>query len=802
MKRKAKIGKGIVLYIVLCLLSFAGILIFATGYITRNYSVLKSNNESDLNYQSVNSGKESNIIIWNSKLSDEQVIRVDANKESFEILEDVYYDNQIFIQYQYNKKNNVIYGVGKVNVSTGKVSLYDIEDLEKYKWNSLRIKDGKIYILMNDMTNRLLKEFKISLANDVVCEQSQEFSYPEGKVIVKSQYYNDKINICLNDGSSYYYENTEVVNYESIGKSPFGREFNYEIDEEAAKVLRKDILLDLLKRYSLIFILTAVVIGLFFSVLFGRKTFVSKMFVSTEILGIAIIFITIICTFNKTQNETIEFVKNNVTNSLKDVTVNINESGKIDYITLNEISDSSAVKLEEIMIIENTSDSTIVRGGLLTPENVVVNGDGYFGKNFSDLINGIDNEVEVKKIKKGNKDFTAIILQDTKDVNVERLVIGFVNNYSLKKHSIEVVKDILKSIILWAFICNLIVVVVYVVCLLRFRRFSNALLTLVKSHDRYERLNNKPIGLKKEWNALDEVKRILTSVSYEKVQRLDMYNKFIPKDFENLMERKSLLDVELGDVVDITGSVVTINMDENFVNGDAYLKTAGNVFKIINSAQNKENGVVITEDSRLIDTKLLFKDNVNDAIDFAIEVMHGFDNDIDIANKEKLIVVNYSDYKCGTTGCEERIIPYVYSNEENIIINYIESLRRAGVKIVLTESAVEKSNNKHDVRYIGYITENDKNIKIYECLDAYSKVKKELLLSSQKTFKKALGLFYSNDFYLARNTFNDVLKVNPDDRIARWYLFNCEHNLNNTSDNEISYGLFENKVYEQLYQIK
>ena len=802
MKRKAKLGKGIVLYIILCLLSFAGILIFATGYITRNYSVLKSNNESNLNYQSVNSGKESNIIIWNSKLSDEQVISVGANKESFEILQDVYYDNHVYIQYQYNKNNGVIYGVGKVNVHTGKVSLYDIEDLENYKWNSLGIREGKIYILMNDMTNRLLKEFKVSLGNDVVCEKSQEFSYPEGKVVVKSQYYNGKINICLNDGSSYYYENTEVVNYESLGKSPFGREFNYEIDEEAAKVLRKDILLDLLKRYSLIFILVAVVIGLFLSVLFGRKTFVSKMFVSTEVLVITIVFITIICTFDRTENETIEFVKDNVTNSLKDVTKNINESGKIDYITLNEISDSSVVKLEEIMILENTSNSTIVRGGLLTPENVVVNGDGYFGKNFSNLINVIDNEVEVKKIKKGNKDFTAIILQDTKDVNVERLIIGFVNNYSLKKHSIEVVKDISKSIVLWSFICNLIVVVVYVVCLLRFRRFSNALLTLVKSQDRYERLNNKPIGLKKEWNALDEVKRILSSVSYEKVQRLDMYNKFIPKDFEKLMERKSLLDVELGDMVDITGSVVTINMDEDFVNADAYLKIAGNVFSIINSAQNKENGVVITEDSRLIDTKLLFKDNVNDAIDFAIEVMHGFDNDIDIANKEKLIVVNYSDYKCGTTGCEERIIPYVYSNEENIIINYVESLRRAGVKIVLTESAVEKSTNKHDVRYIGYITENDKNIKIYECLDAYSKVKKELLLSSQKTFKKALGLFYSNDFYLARNTFNDVLKVNPDDRIARWYLFNCEHNLNNTSDSEISYGLFENKVHEQLYQIK
>ena len=46
------------------------------------------------------------------------------------------------------------------------------------------------------------------------------------------------------------------------------------------------------------------------------------------------------------------------------------------------------------------------------------------------------------------------------------------------------------------------------------------------------------------------------------------------------------------------------------------------------------------------------------------------------------------------------------------------------------------------------------------------------------------------------------LKENPDDKIARWYLFNCEHNLNLTGEQEVSYGLFENKIYEQQYQQK
>lgn len=801
-KKKTKRGKWIILYSLICLFLYVGIILLATESLRHNSSALKKTNEADLNYQSVNSQKESNIIIWNSKKTDEKVVRVDAKKKFFRIMEDAYYDNQIFFQYQYVKNEELVYGIGKVNVSNGKVALYDMEDFYNYQWNSLGIKNGKLYILMNDIDNRILKEYKVSLKNEIVCEQ--EIAYPDGKIIINSKYYNGNINICLDDGSSYYYNGTEIVNYENLGKSPFGTRVDYEIDDEAGKLLRNEHFFDLLKRYSLIFVICTIILGMFIGILAGRKPFVAKMLVCTEIMVIAILIIVVGSISKKTESEVVKYIKNKGVTILENVSEKINASGEVEYKELSDINNNSAIEFEEILLLERTTDSTVVKAGLQTPKNIVISGDGYFGKSFSNLINEIDSDEKelLTKINKGNKDFIAVIVNNTTDVNTDRIIIGFVNNQIVKGYIENVVNDIAKRIIILAFVCNLIVIGIYLVCMLHFRKFSNALLTLVKNHDRYQKLKTKPLSLKKEWNALDEVKRILSSVSYEKVQSLDMYNKFVPRNFEKLLGRRSLLDIELGDVSDITGSVVTINMDEDFINSEAYIKTAGNVFEIINSAENKQNGVIITQDSRLIDTKLLFRDDVNSAIDFAIEVMSGFDNNIDIVNKQKIIVVNYSNYICGATGCEERIVPYVYSNEENIIINYVDALRRAGIKIILTESAVEKSKNTYEVRYIGYITENDKNIKIYECLDAYSPVKKELLISTRKTFKKALGLFYSNDFYLARNTFNEVLKVNPDDNLARWYLFNCEHNLNNSSDSEISYGLFENKVYEQQYQIK
>ena len=107
------------------------------------------------------------------------------------------------------------------------------------------------------------------------------------------------------------------------------------------------------------------------------------------------------------------------------------------------------------------------------------------------------------------------------------------------------------------------------------------------------------------------------------------------------------------------------------------------------------------------------------------------------------------------------------------------------------------------MRYIGYI--NDASVgrclKLYECLDAHSEAERKLIISTLPFFEKALNLFYSDDFYLARNTFNKVLQMNPKDQIARWYLFNCEYYLNATGNEEVVYGLYENPMLEQQYQI-
>ena len=78
------------------------------------------------------------------------------------------------------------------------------------------------------------------------------------------------------------------------------------------------------------------------------------------------------------------------------------------------------------------------------------------------------------------------------------------------------------------------------------------------------------------------------------------------------------------------------------------------------------------------------------------------------------------------------------------------------------------------------ITDNKERIRVYEVLDACTlREGKQKAISDQK-FQKGLSLFYQHDFYLARSTFNEVLRENPEDSMAKWYLFTCEKYLNET----------------------
>lgn len=166
-----------------------------------------------------------------------------------------------------------------------------------------------------------------------------------------------------------------------------------------------------------------------------------------------------------------------------------------------------------------------------------------------------------------------------------------------------------------------------------------------------------------------------------------------------------------------------------------------------------------------------------------------------LKNTNIIMMLHEADYRYGVSGVEDMMTPFIYSAEEKILDAYVGALAKAKAGVVLTKQTLDAIGEGFSVRYIGFVSggETQGSIKLYECLDAYKEDKRKVMKESDVFFQKALKLFYSNDFYLARNAFNEVLKLNEQDEIARWYLFRCEYLLN-ISEIEVSYGLFESDV--------
>lgn len=798
--------KWLVIYVFVSLIIFGVFLIFGTNYYTDNAEYLESRKESVISFQTVNANNGSYIIMWGHESVDDKVVRIDKGKKQYKVLEGVYYKKMILIQYQYiNDSEEIVYGVGNYNIDNNQFISYDIKALSGYKWLAFGIREESLYCLMSDIDNKTVREYKVNEEKLSECELLQEFSYPEEQYIIKAQYYKGRLNICLEDGTSYYYSDMKAVNNENIDKSPFAKAETYEVNESAIKIWKKECFFYLLKRVILYWISGFVIIGLLIAGIIGRGSLVVKMFsVSELVMGIVIIISTVVF-YEKIKQDKVNGVYEYGENLLKEIPEKIPASGEISYEELIDLKENAEYPIEEIMIIGKTADSLEVINALNTPKEVQLGEDGYYGKKFSQLLYKVtvENSEIYERIEIGNEVYFVVLIRDTSDIKSDRIIAGFINGTDVNNKIYKITCAIFNKILYVYIIGSLIIAIGVLIFNARWEKFSKNILNLVKNSNEFIHLKKAPMGTNKEWGALEEIHRNLGQINYEKSQNFEIYKRFMPKDIERVLNKKSILDVELGDTKEITGTVVTINIDNNeFVSSGEYMKTVTSAFEIVNKVQKRKYGVIISEDCSFFNTKVLFEDEVYMAVEFAIETLHRFKQDINLKDKEKIIIMNYSKYQCGVSGCKDSIVPYVYSVEENVLMQYVEPLRRAGVRLVLTESAANKCSNKFALRYIGFITENGKNIKLYECMDAYSNKQKELLINTHKIFKKALGLFYSNDFYLARNTFNEVLKENAEDRVARWYLFNCEHNLNNTEDTEVGYGLFENKIYEQQYRMK
>ena len=266
----------------------------------------------------------------------------------------------------------------------------------------------------------------------------------------------------------------------------------------------------------------------------------------------------------------------------------------------------------------------------------------------------------------------------------------------------------------------------------------------------------------------------------------DAYGRFVPHQFLNLLGYESIIDVNLGDQVqeemsvlfadirDFTTLSETMSPQENFNFINAYLSR-------MEPAITSNNGFI---DKYIGDAIMaLFSDCADDAVKAGIAML----NILTDYNEHRQSVgyipiqigigINSGSLMLGTVGGKSRMDSTVISDAVNLA-SRIEGLTKDyGVPLLISQETLERLRNPADyaIRIVDKVQVKGKSqyVIVYEVFDADPPGILAAKLANLPTYTEAMLLCDRKEFREAGKLFEECLRTNPSDRVARIYLKRC-----------------------------
>jgi len=266
----------------------------------------------------------------------------------------------------------------------------------------------------------------------------------------------------------------------------------------------------------------------------------------------------------------------------------------------------------------------------------------------------------------------------------------------------------------------------------------------------------------------------------------DAYGRFVPHQFLNLLGYESIIDVNLGDQVqeemsvlfadirDFTTLSETMTPQENFNFINAYLSR-------MEPAITSNNGFI---DKYIGDAIMaLFSDFADDAVKAGIAMLNILTN----YNEDRQRVgyvpiqigigINSGSLMLGTVGGKSRMDSTVISDAVNLA-SRIEGLTKYySVPLLISHQTLERLRNPADyaIRIVDKVQVKGKSqyVVVYEVFDADPPEIRSAKLANLSVYTEAMLLCERKQFREAGKLFEECLRTNPSDQVARIYLKRC-----------------------------
>lgn len=264
-------------------------------------------------------------------------------------------------------------------------------------------------------------------------------------------------------------------------------------------------------------------------------------------------------------------------------------------------------------------------------------------------------------------------------------------------------------------------------------------------------------------------------------------SRFVPNQFLSLLGCESIVDVKLGEAVELEMSVLFSDI-RDFTTVSEQMTPQEN-FKFINSYLSRMEPAIV-ENRGFIDKYIgdaimaLFGNGADDAVTAGIAMLHALPE----YNQHRAaagyvpiqigVGINTGSLMLGIVGGNNRMDGTVISDAVNLA-SRIESLtKNYGVSLLITQQTFDRLKNPADyaIRTIDRVRVKGKTelVTVYEVFDADLPEVKAGKLATLQVFAGAVSLYNKNEFGEAAALFADCFRQNSGDKVAQIYLDRCQ----------------------------
>ncbi len=292
---------------------------------------------------------------------------------------------------------------------------------------------------------------------------------------------------------------------------------------------------------------------------------------------------------------------------------------------------------------------------------------------------------------------------------------------------------------------------------------------------------------------LQQMNQQLEQSNREQAALINAYERFVPRQFLSLLDKKSILDINLGDQIEkemtilftdirgFTSISETFSLQDNFEFLNSYLGQMEPIIKAHHGFIDKFIGDAIMA---------LFPTCADDAVCAGIAMLKRlteYNKLLRTAGFKPLnigIGINTGPLMLGILGGQKRMEGTVIADAVNVAAR-VESLTKSyDTALLITEYTYQKlvNTSQYLMRVIDRVTVKGKTkpVTVYEVFDAEPPAIIELKSSTLHDFEQGFRCFHNEQFEQADVFFEKVLQVNNNDNVAQVYLEHCRKVLNMT----------------------